>query len=104
MAPQTLATDTAVQKAVADEIGQSAAAEKQTIAAFLEEIQAMQASLQGETAQATQAKAAHLHEIGVQLANHLESISERVGVSAGGYMNIDSDGANSVASSGSVAF
>ncbi|KRQ23296.1 MULTISPECIES: WXG100 family type VII secretion target [Mycobacteroides] len=101
---QALSTDTAAQKAVADSIASTAATEKSTIQAFLDEVQALQARFQGETAQATQTKATHLHEVGIMLCNHLESISERVGQSAGGYINVDSDGANTVASSGSVAF
>ena len=59
-----LHTDTAITKAVADEIGTIAAAQRGTITAFLDEVQGMQASLVGDTGNATQAKAAHLHEVG----------------------------------------
>lgn len=75
---QALSTDTAAQKAVADSIASTAATEKSTIQAFLDEVQALQARFQGDTANATQTKATHLHEVGIMLCNHLESISERV--------------------------
>ena len=101
---QRMATDTAVQKAVADEIGTEATNEHHTITAFLDEVNAMQGSFEGDTYNATAAKAAELNEKGVLLANQLQSISERVGTSAGGYISVDSDGASSVASSGATAF
>lgn len=104
MALQALNTDTAAQKAVSDSIGSTAQAEKATISAFLSEVQALQGRLVGETGTATQAKAQHLHEVGIMLSNQLESISERVGQSAGGYINVDSDGAGSVQSSASLPF
>ena len=104
MALQALSTDTAAQQTVSHAIGSTAATERSTIQAFLDEVQAMQSTFQGETAQATQTKAAHLHEVGIKLTQHLDSISERVGHAAGGYINVDSDGASSVASSGSTAF
>jgi uncharacterized protein YukE len=102
--PQALSTDTAAQKAVAEHIATSATGEKTMVNAILDEVQAMQATFQGETAMATQAKAAHLHEVGMMLSNQLESIAERVGQSTAGYVNIDSDGASSVSSSGATAF
>ncbi|MBS1691259.1 MAG: WXG100 family type VII secretion target [Actinobacteria bacterium] len=101
---QALNTDTAAQKAVADSIGSTAQAEQATLTSFLSEVQALQGRLVGETGTATQAKAQHLHEVGIQLVNQLNSISERVGQSAGGYVNVDSDGAGTVQSSASLPF
>jgi uncharacterized protein YukE len=99
-----LQTDTAVTKAVGDEIGAIAATQKSTVSAFLDEVQAMQASLVGETGTATQTKATQLHEVGMMLMQHYDSISERVGQSTAGYIGADADGASSVASSGATAF
>lgn len=104
MAFQALSTDTTAQKTVSDSIGSTAQAEQSTITAFLSEVQALQGRLVGDTGTATQAKAQHLHEVGMQLVNQLHSISERVGQSAGGYVNVDSDGAGSVQSSASLPF
>ena len=56
-----LSTDTAVQAAVGQEIGNIAAAQKGQIQAFLSEVQALQAQFQGEAGMATQAKASQLH-------------------------------------------
>ncbi|WP_235215834.1 hypothetical protein [Mycobacterium kyorinense] len=75
-----LHTDTAAQQAVATEIGDIATAQKTTINAFLDEVQAMQAHLQGSTGAATQAKAMHLNDAGLALMNEFSNIAERVGV------------------------
>lgn len=99
-----LSTDTAVQQAVADELGTTSATETSTLNAFLAEVQGLQSSLEGETGLATQAKAQHLHEAGQLLAQQLESISERVGQSAGGYIATDADGHSVVSASGAAAF
>lgn len=99
-----LHADTAVTKAVSEEIGTIAAQQKSTLGAFLEEVQALQASLVGDTGNATQAKAAHLHETGMTLMQQYDSISERVGHATTGYVNSDADGASSVAASGATAF
>lgn len=99
-----LGTDTAVQQAVADELGTTSASETATLNGILAEVQGLQASLVGETGTATQAKAQHLHEAGMLLSQQLESISERVGQSAGGYIATDSDGHSIVSASGAAAF
>lgn len=102
---QSLSTDTAVQQSVADEIGTTSMSEKTTVESILAGVQAMQGGvLDGETGQATQAKAAHLHEVGIALTQHLESIAERVGQSAGSYMNVDADGAGAINASASLPF
>lgn len=102
--PAPLHTDTAAQQAVGQEIGDIATAQKGTIHAFLDEVQALQASLQGSTGQATQVKAQHLNEVGIALMNEFTSISERVGVAAGGYINTDESGASGVGASAGQAF
>lgn len=101
---QALSADTAAQQSIANELGTTAATETQTLNTILHEVEAMQASLVGETGTATQAKAAHLHEAGLALAQQLESIGERVGQSAGGYIATDADGHSMVSASGAAAF
>lgn len=101
---QALSTDTAVQQMIADELGTTSASETSTLNTIMHEVQAQQATLVGETGTATQAKAAHLHEAGMLLAQQLESVSERVGQSAGGYIATDADGHGLVSASGSAAF
>lgn len=99
-----LHTDTAAQQAVATEIGDIATAQKTTINAFLDEVQAMQAHLQGSTGAATQAKAMHLNDAGLALMNEFSSIAERVRVASGGYVNTDESGASGVGASAGQAF
>ena len=99
-----LSTDTAVQAAVGQEIGNIAAAQKGQIQAFLSEVQALQAQFQGEAGMATQAKAAQLHEVGIALMAEFDSIAERVGHATTGYINSDADGASIIGSSAGAAF
>lgn len=101
---EALSTDTAVQAAVGQEIGDVSVSQKGQIQALLSEVQALQAQFQGEAGMATQAKASQLHEVGIALMAEFDSISERVGHSTTGYINTDTDGAGMINSSAGVAF
>jgi hypothetical protein len=99
-----LQTDTAAQAALANQFGDTVAMGQGTVAAFMDEVAALQAALVGASGTATQAKAMQVTEAGTALLGQLGTTAEKIGVSGSGYLNTDETGGGLINASAGQAF
>jgi len=99
-----LQTDTAAQAALANQFGDTVTMGQGTVAAFLDEVAALQAKMVGAAGTATQGKAQQLGEAATALLAQLGTTAEKVGVSASGTLNTDESGGGLIGAAAGQAF
>jgi uncharacterized protein YukE len=97
-------TDTAAQAAVGNQISETSAATRGTLGAIEGTVQGLQGQFVGAAGSATQAKAQHLNEAGIALANELNIVGEKVNTASGGTANADESGSGIISASAGAAF